>query len=124
MATNTLLSSFTCPNRCINLQERASWLALRDVLEGHKAGYPLPLPTLRAVVLAKTLLENGEATVEEMEPFIGSRWALCRPTPANRARHGNCLTSKQYEEAKRKAINARVDRLMAELTGEKMQEAA
>ena len=47
------------------------------------------------------------ATADELEPFIGRSWAICRNTPANRERYEHCITPKQYADAERKAIEAR-----------------
>ena len=44
---------------------------------------------------------------DDLEPYIGRQWAICRDTPANRERYGRCLTKKQYAEAQDKAITAR-----------------
>ena len=47
------------------------------------------------------------ATSAELAAVFGPRWAICRATPKNVARYGNCITKKQYTAAKAQAIAAR-----------------
>ena len=46
-------------------------------------------------------------TVDELRPYLGDSWGICRNTPANRERYGNCVTPKAYAAAEAKAIKAR-----------------
>lgn len=57
--------------------------------------------------MALNPFDYHEPTVTELEPFLGSRWAICRNTPANRERYGRCLTPRQYADAQAAAIKAR-----------------
>ena len=55
-------------------------------------------------------LQPDSPTGAELAPFIGHKWAICRDTPAMRARYGadaRLLTMRQFKEAERKAIAAR-----------------
>ena len=103
---------FKYPNRCTNETEKVAWYALYMTLEYTD---PVDWLPLRPVVVALSLLEDGEASVEEMAPFIGRNWGLCRKTPANLAKYERCLTVADYEDARRRGMNARVDRLLAEM---------
>jgi hypothetical protein len=46
-------------------------------------------------------------TADELIPFIGRNWAVCRKTAANVARYGRCLTPKQFKAAQQAALAAR-----------------
>ena len=48
------------------------------------------------------------ATPDELSAILGPRWAICRNTPSNRERYGRCITRRQYAEAQRQALAARV----------------
>ena len=38
-------------------------------------------------------------TGPELAAELGPNWAICRNTPRNRAKYGNCLSRKRYEAA-------------------------
>ena len=46
-------------------------------------------------------------TVDELRPFLGDRWSVCRATAANLARYGRCVTPKQFRVAQERALAAR-----------------
>ena len=39
-----------------------------------------------------------EPTMEELAAVLGSNWAICRGTPANKARYGNCISKQHYKK--------------------------
>jgi predicted amidohydrolase YtcJ len=51
--------------------------------------------------------DNPWPTVDELRPFLGSHWAVCRATPASLTRYGRCITRKQFVEAQAKALARR-----------------
>lgn len=46
-------------------------------------------------------------TVDELRPYLGDNWAICRATIANLARYGRCITAKQFAAAQDMAVAAR-----------------
>ena len=56
---------------------------------------------------ARCPFDYHPADVAELAPFLGRGWAICRDTPANRARYTRCITQRQYAAAKAAAIEAR-----------------
>jgi hypothetical protein len=50
------------------------------------------------------------ATVEEMAPYIGTKWVIARRTPRIVRKYGadvNCISHRKYLEASRKALEDR-----------------
>lgn len=49
------------------------------------------------------------ASVEELKPYLGEKWVIGRATARLRAKYpdSNIISTKQYDEANRKAIEAR-----------------
>jgi hypothetical protein len=46
-------------------------------------------------------------TVDELRPFLGDDWRVCRATAANLTRYGRCLTPKAFRLAQERALAAR-----------------
>jgi len=46
-------------------------------------------------------------TADELRPFLGDNWSVCRATAANMARYGRCITPKQFRAAQELALAAR-----------------
>jgi hypothetical protein len=46
-------------------------------------------------------------TADELRPFLGDKWTICRKTAANMARYGKCISLKEYKAAQEKALAAR-----------------
>lgn len=82
--------------------------ALRSVLTAHGAGRKVMEDTINECRLALSLLVDGAPTVEELKPFIGSNWAICRATKRARARYDNCLSPAAFRKAEIKAIATRL----------------
>lgn len=70
-----------------------------------------PLPeTIQEVRLAHSLLTRGEPTAEELRPFLGERWVICRR--AGRSQESsdiNVVTERDYLVAQIRALAARLD---------------
>jgi hypothetical protein len=49
-------------------------------------------------------------TVDELRPFLGDDWTVCRKTAANLARYGRCLTPKEFRLAQERALAAREEK--------------
>lgn len=49
----------------------------------------------------------GEPTCEELTAVLGPRWAICRGTPANKARYGNCISRKRYAAVRDEILRKR-----------------
>lgn len=47
------------------------------------------------------------ATPEELQDILGERWAICRKTPHNRERYGDCITKREYTRACKLALKRR-----------------
>ena len=46
-------------------------------------------------------------TTDELRPFLGDNWTVCRKTAANMARYGDCISPKEFRVAQEKALAAR-----------------
>lgn len=46
-------------------------------------------------------------TADELRPYLGDNWGLCRATLRNRERYKRCVSLKQYAAAQAAAIEAR-----------------
>lgn len=47
------------------------------------------------------------ATPKELRDILGTRWAICRKTPRNVERYGNCITKLEYNRAAKLALEKR-----------------
>ena len=56
--------------------------------------------------------EASEKLFEARNAILGTGWAVAAKTPANLERYANCVTPKQYQEAKRDAL-AKIDNMLA-----------
>jgi hypothetical protein len=49
--------------------------------------------------MSKRYYEYGFEWVDYARNLWGPNWAICRPTPKNLEKYGNCITKKAYQDA-------------------------
>ncbi len=91
--------------------DHAAIKAMRDLRAANKIVPAVPASQSEAwpshPYEARCPFDYNSASVDELAPFLGRKWTVCRATSANRERYIRCITPKQYRDAEAKAIEAR-----------------
>ena len=119
MASKKNAPAQTFPPGCRYEGEKASWIALNQVMLTATPHNTQP-EVLRSIVRALVLLEgaqHGLGMLDELRRRLGPNWAICAPTPANKDRYSACITAKQYGKVQQEIIEEWIEKRLATLMG-------